>query len=116
MSETRDERAGLRQPAPRVPPARRLATMVLGVATCALVLNVLVGTRGLPAVLEARRQLSEATRELAQIREENARLRAEVQRLRSDPAAIEELARRDLGLVKPGEKVFIIKEAAPRTR
>jgi len=113
MSRTRDD-AAPRQPGPRVPPARRLVTIALWVATSALVLNVLVGTRGLPAVLEARRQLSEASADLSRVREENARLRAEVQRLRSDPAAIEELARRDLGLVRPGEKVFIIKDAAPR--
>lgn len=113
MSRTRDD-AAPRQPGPRVPPARRLVTIALWVATSALVLNVLVGTRGLPAVLEARRQLSEASADLSRVREENAQLRAEVQRLRSDPAAIEELARRDLGLVRPGEKVFIIKDAAPR--
>ena len=27
-----------------------------------------------------------------------------------DPAAIEEAARRDLGLMKPGEKLFIVKD------
>lgn len=116
MSQSREASAGQRQPGPRVPPARRLVTIVLWVATAALVLNVLVGTRGLPAVLEARRQLSEASQDLARVRADNARLREEIQRLRSDPAAIEELARRDLGLVRPGEKVFIIKDAAPRTR
>ena len=29
------------------------------------------------------------------------------------PAAIEEVARRELGLIKPGEKVFIIKDLPP---
>jgi cell division protein FtsB len=105
-----------RQPGARVPPARRLVTVVLWLATTALILNVLVGTRGLPAVLEARRQLTDASDALEQVRQENARLRAEIQRLRTDPAAIEELARRDLGLVRPGEKVFIIREAAPAPR
>jgi len=116
MRSTPDANTGCRQPGSRVPPARRLFTVVLVLATSALVLNVLVGTRGLPAVLEARRQLIESSEDLARVRDENARLRAEVQRLRSDPAAIEELARRDLGLVRPGEKVFIIKEAGPRPR
>ena len=31
-------------------------------------------------------------------------------RLREDPAAIEEIARRELGLIKPGERVFILKD------
>jgi len=37
----------------------------------------------------------------------------EVDELRHDPAAIEDAARRDLGLIKPGEKVFMIKDLQP---
>jgi cell division protein FtsB len=40
--------------------------------------------------------------------------RVAARRLREDPSAIESVARRDLGLIKPGEKVFIVKDAAPR--
>jgi cell division protein FtsB len=36
--------------------------------------------------------------------------------LREDPAAIEDIARRDLGLIKPGEKLFIIKDVVPGER
>jgi cell division protein FtsB len=39
------------------------------------------------------------------------RLREEARRLREEPSAIEEIARRELGLIKPGEKLFIIREA-----
>ena len=38
------------------------------------------------------------------------RLREEVQRL-YEPAAVEEIARRELGLIKPGEILFIVKDA-----
>ena len=31
-------------------------------------------------------------------------------RLREDPSAIEEQARRELGLIKPGEVLFIVKD------
>ena len=44
---------------------------------------------------------------------ENARLREEARRLRTDPATIEAVARRELGLLKPGELLFIIKDARP---
>jgi cell division protein FtsB len=50
---------------------------------------------------------------VARQRVENARLREEARRLREDPDAIEEIARRELGLIRRGEKVFIIKDAAP---
>jgi cell division protein FtsB len=101
------------QPAPRVPTAQRLVTIVLVIATAALVLNVLVGARGLPAVMKARRDHQAVSAELHRIREENNRLRQEVLRLRSDPSAIEELARRELGFISPGEKVFIVRDAHP---
>jgi cell division protein FtsB len=48
------------------------------------------------------------------VRAENARLREEAQRLQEDASAIEDLARRELGLIKPGEKLFILKDV-PQT-
>ena len=53
---------------------------------------------------------------VARQRAENARLREEARRLREDPDAIEEIARRELGLIRRGEKVFIIKDAQPAKR
>lgn len=50
---------------------------------------------------------------IARQRAENARLRDVVRRLREDPTAIEEIARRELGLIKPGERVFIVKDVPP---
>ena len=44
------------------------------------------------------------------MRVENQRLREQARRYREDPSAIEELARKDLGLIKPGEKLFIIRD------
>jgi len=42
------------------------------------------------------------------LRAENDRLREEVRMLLEEPRKIEELARRDLGLLESGEKMFII--------
>ena len=47
---------------------------------------------------------------LERAREENAELRDMARRLREDPAAIEEQARRELGLIKHGEVLFIVKD------
>jgi cell division protein FtsB len=79
-----------------------------------IVIDGLVGDRGLLAMMRARRQYDTAVATLARQRAENARLRDEARRLRDDPAAIEEVARRELGLIRPGEKVFIIRAAPPR--
>jgi cell division protein FtsB len=80
---------------------------VVGVA------NTLVGDRGLLAMMRARHEYDQLAATLARQRAENARLREQVRRLKEDPAAIEEIARRELGLIRPDEKVFIIKDVAP---
>ena len=73
----------------------------------------LVGDRGLLAMLRARQEYDALAATIARQRADNARLREEARRLREDPTAIEEIARRELGLIRPGEKIFIIKDIAP---
>ena len=85
--------------------------MLLVFVTLVLVINALVGERGLMETLRARKQHQELVGSIERLRTENARLRDEARRLRTDPATIEALARQELGLIKPGEMLFIIKEA-----
>ncbi|MEO8258595.1 MAG: septum formation initiator family protein [Acidobacteriota bacterium] len=93
--------------------ARRIVQLLLvGVAMMILV-DALVGDRGLLAMRRARQEHDDLTDAINRQRAENGRLRNEARQLREDPSAIEELARRELGLMRPGEKVFIIKDLAP---
>jgi len=92
---------------------RRIAHLLLLFVAAVIVVDGLVGERGLLATLRARRQYDELSATIARERAENARLREQARRLREDPDAIEEIARRELGLMRPGEKVFIIKDVAP---
>lgn len=46
--------------------------------------------------------------ENARLREENARLRAEVDKLKTSPAYIEEIARKELGLIRKKENVIVL--------
>jgi cell division protein FtsB len=77
-----------------------------------LIIDALVGEKGLLAMIQARQQFRILEQSLVAVRAENADLRERARRLRDDPAAIEELARQDLGLIKPGEKLFIVKDVA----
>jgi cell division protein FtsB len=88
---------------------RRIVQALLLFIAAVIVVDALVGEQGLFAMLRARRQAEELAASIARQRAENARLREEIRRL-YDPAALEEVARRDLGLIRPGEKVFIIKD------
>jgi cell division protein FtsL len=72
-----------------------------------------VGERGLLAMMRAQNEYDRLSAEISRQRTENARLREQVRRLTEDPSAIEEIARRELGLIKPGERVFIIKDLPP---
>lgn len=84
--------------------------MLLLFFAAVVIVDALVGERGLLAMLRARHQYDQLAASIARQRAENARLREEVRRLREDPSAIEEIARRDLGLIRKGEKVFIVKD------
>ena len=77
---------------------------------CVLIIDALVGDRGLLAMVKARQQYRSLETSLVQSRAENAQLREQARQLREDPQAIEEIARRELGLIRPGEKLFIIKD------
>ena len=82
-----------------------------------IVVDGLVGERGLLAILRARQEYDQLAATIANERAENARLREQARRLKDDPAAIEEVARRELGLIRPGERLFIIKDVpAPNAK
>jgi len=92
---------------------RRLVQYGLLFLGCLLFLDALVGEKGLVENLKARQQFQAIERSLGRLKDDNARLSKEVELLRKDPETIEGIARRELGLMKPGEKLFIVKDAEP---
>lgn len=90
--------------------AGRSFAVVLGFVATSLVVMALVGDRGLTEYLRVREEHRRLQAELAHAKSQNARFQEAVRRMRDDPTAIEELARRDLGLIKPGETLFIIRD------
>jgi cell division protein FtsB len=100
------------------PPARgrRALHLLLIFVAAVIVVDGVVGDRGLLAMRRARQEYDGLTATIARQRADNARLREEARRLREDPKAIEDVARRELGLIKPGEKVFILKDVSPASR
>jgi len=84
--------------------------ILLGVV---LFVDAVVGDRGLLARQRSRLQHEALVEAIVRQKAENDRLREEVRRLTEDPSAIEEIARRELGLIRPGEKVFIVRDLPP---
>lgn len=92
---------------------QKLLRYVLLFVSAAFMVNALVGDNGLLATVKARRQYAALQREVNALREENQREKIEMDRLKHDPTAIEDEARKDLGLIKPGETLVIVKDAQP---
>ena len=99
-------------PAPIVPrrrPTRRRTTRFLVIlVTVVLVGNAVVGERGLIAMIRAADQFEHLSQIIAVLQAENEGLREDGRRLREEPRTIEELARSELGLIRPGETLFIV--------
>jgi cell division protein FtsB len=96
---------------PTQPQRRSIATIVLLLIAGLLIADGIAGERGWLANRRAEAQLQAAQRALEQEKARNDRLREDGRRLREmDPRAIEDVARRQLGLIKPGEKVFIVRD------
>jgi cell division protein FtsB len=92
---------------------RKALNYLLVFATVVLLVDALVGERGLVATTRARRVSAELGTRVQRLRSENARLRESSRRLREDPTTIEAVAREDLGLIRPGEVVVVVKDVAP---
>lgn len=101
-------------PKPAGSPARRKTLHLLLVfVTLVLMIDALVGEKGLLETVRARRQHDDLTGSIERLRAENALLREQARRLREDPSTIESVAREELGLIRPGEMLFIVKDAKP---
>jgi len=61
---------------------------------------------GFARYLQLRRELSATEARNVHLRAENERLQREAEALRSNPRAVENVARTDLGWVRPGEVIF----------
>jgi cell division protein FtsB len=114
----RDERSGPDANAPGVSERRgSVVTFVLLFLALGLALDGVVGERGWLANRRGRQQVAQAERDLAEAYARNAALRDEAQRLESqDPDTIEDLARREFGFIRPGERVFIVKDVPKDTK
>lgn len=85
-------------------------------AGCVLAAEMLVGDNGLFAMLRARQEYQRLQVSLARARALNAALRDEARRYHEDRSAIEAAARNDLGMIKPGELLYIIRDNVPDRR
>lgn len=83
-----------------------LLACVLGLV--ALMVGGLFGNRGMLQLMQERARARRVEQQISDLRSENLQLAAEIRALRTQPRAIERLAREQLGLLRPGETVFVL--------
>jgi cell division protein FtsB len=94
---------------------RKAAALASIIALIALVVGSLFGDRGMLQLVAQRERAEALQRQIEELRTENVALAADIAALESDPRAIERLAREELGLARPGETEFVIREDAAST-
>jgi cell division protein FtsB len=114
-AKVEDQVLSQRSEPPRSEPGLRRKACVLGtvIALIALAVGSVFGDRGLLNLIEKRRHVESLRSEIETLRGENARLVEEISELKQSPRAIERLAREELGLARPDETVFLIREEDP---
>jgi cell division protein FtsB len=91
----------------------RLLIAVLILALVALQFRLWVGEGSLAEVHGLKNEIAAQEDELVRLRSRNQELEAEVIDLRQGVEALEERARRDLGMIKPGEIFIQVIERKP---
>ena len=84
--------------------------LLLLLVAAVVFINAVVGEGGVVVRQRRRKEYNQLVSELDRLKSANELMREQNRRLRDDPDALEEAARRDLGLMKRGETVFIIKD------
>ncbi len=64
------------------------------------------GEKGIFSLLRNQKEVARIKEKNVKLEEENQRLREEVKRLQTDKRYIEEIARKELGMVKEGEIIY----------
>ncbi|HTL14839.1 MAG TPA: cell division protein FtsB [Thermomonas sp.] len=93
----------------RVPPVSWLL-VVLALLLAGLQYTLWLGNGGQREVAALRAQVAGQEAENVRLRQRNEALAAEVQDLKAGEAAVEERARSELGMVKPGETFYRVIE------
>ena len=87
---------------------------VAGLIFLAFLVNEVLGNTGYVARRAQLQQIQDLNQQIEQLKIENYHLTGRIRDLRSDPAAIEEMAREQLHLGRPGEVVISLPPSQTR--
>ena len=82
------------------------ATLLLAAGVALLLISDVFGTHGVLAMRRSQKQAADIQKQINQLNQENRQLEDRVKALKNDPAAVERIAREEMGLARPGEYIF----------
>jgi cell division protein FtsB len=87
---------------------RRHGGIVLGLTLLVVGVHILFGPKGLLAMRRGQMEVDRLQGEIQKMNAENQRMTEHVKALKSDPRLIERIAREQMGMTRPGERVYRI--------
>lgn len=91
----------------------------MGLVLALAVVDGVFGERGLLANMQLKQRNAQQQVAIDELTAQNEAMTEDIRRLREDPSAVEELARDELGLIKDGELLIILRDApesSPRAK
>jgi len=88
----------------------RGAILALLLVWVALVVHEIYGERGYLALRREKREYDSLQQEVRRLQEENQQLQRRIEALKSDPKAIERIARDQMHMARPGERIYTLPE------
>ena len=94
-------------------PLVRTGILALLLVAIFVIIHNIFSQNGLLALRKQKKELQTLQQQIQQLQQENERLGKENHALKSDPAAIERMAREQMHMAKPGEKIYTLPDKAP---
>jgi len=85
---------------------RRAGVYAGGALLVLVLMHTIFGPYGYLSMRRSQHEIVELREEIERLDRENAQLSGEIRALQTDPAAIEKLAREEMGLARPGEMIY----------
>ncbi|MDX1803309.1 MAG: septum formation initiator family protein [Alcanivorax sp.] len=94
----------------KLSPGRQVALAVLALLFVGLQARLWFGEGSLRHVAALKKEVAELKKKNAKLAERNRLMAADVKDLKNGTEAVEEIARKDLGMIRDGETFFLIME------
>jgi cell division protein FtsB len=95
---------------------RRAGVYAGGALLVLVLMHTIFGPYGYLSMRRSQKEIEQLRQEIDRLDRENVQLSGEIRALQSDPAAIEKVAREDMGLARPGEMIFRLPDDPPATK